>query len=278
MLTTVVTLSSVLVCLAIALLVSEVRRRRTRRELARLEARIRSSRDPRRGSAVRAVVGTALGTAAKVREVGVTGAVRSSLETMLRWSIESQSELDALVGPDGTVTIAFSDIEDSTVHNDQLGDTIWMRILESHDKVVRAAVERHSGQIVKSQGDGFMLAFAHPVDAVRGALAMQKAIEYGDRRLRRTPLRVRVGIHVGTAKERDGDLFGRDVAFAARVTAQAVGNEVLVSDHVREAVEGAPDLAFVEPRMVALKGLPGEHQLWRAVAAGSGSAAAREVE
>lgn len=254
-------LTAALPLLTIALVVSEVRRRRTRRELRRLENRLRAAGEPRRGaSTVRAVVGTA---------IGVTSAVRSSLETMLRWSMESQSELDALVGPDGTVTIAFSDIEDSTVHNDQVGDTIWMRILESHDKVVRTAVERHGGQIVKSQGDGFMLAFAQPLDAVRGALAMQEAIEHGDRQLRRTPLRVRVGIHVGTAKERDGDLFGRDVAYAARVTGHAVGSEVLVSDFVRAALAEAPDLTFVSPRTVELKGLPGEHQLWRAISSSS---------
>lgn len=276
MFTAVFTLSAALTLVTAAFLVSEWRRRRAKREVARLESRLRSVRDPRRAgssAAMRAMVGTALGTAARVREVGVTGAVRSSLENMLRWSLESQSELDALVGPDGTVTIAFSDIEDSTVHNDELGDTIWMRILESHDKVVRAAVQRHGGHIVKSQGDGFMLAFDDPVNAVRGALAMQVAIEKGDRQLRRTPLRVRVGIHVGTAKERDGDLFGRDVAFAARVTAQAFGSEVLVSEDVRSAISDAPDLDFVDPRIVELKGLPGEHRLWRAT-----SAHARELQ
>ena len=273
MLTAVISLSTALTLVIAALAVSELRRRRTKREVARLESRLRATRDPRRsgGSAtMRAMVGSALGTAAKVREVGVTGAVRSSLENMLRWSLESQSELDALVGPDGTVTIAFSDIEDSTVLNDELGDTIWMRILESHDKVVRSAVQKHGGHIVKSQGDGFMLAFGDPLNAVRGALAMQAAIEKGDRHLRRTPLRVRVGIHVGTAKERDGDLFGRDVAFAARVTAQAFGSEVLVSDDVRNAISDAPDLAFTDPRVVELKGLPGEHQLWLATSARPG--------
>jgi class 3 adenylate cyclase len=275
-LNTVLILAALLVILSGALVVSEVRRRRVQRQLARVERRLRDARDPlngRRGRAVKSVVGTALGTAARVRDVGVTSAVRSSLEGLLRWSVEGQSHLEALAGPDGTVTIVFSDIQDSTVHNDQLGDTLWMRVLESHDKLVQSAIAGYGGHIIKSQGDGFMMAFADPADAVRGSLAVQAAIESGDRRLRRNPIRVRVGIHVGKAKERDGDLFGRDVALAARVANQASGGEVLVSDDAYAAIADAPDLVFSDPRDVELKGLAGEYRLWRA-----GSGVTREGE
>jgi class 3 adenylate cyclase len=71
-----------------------------------------------------------------------------------------------------------------------------------------------------------------------------------------------VGVHVGTAIERGGDLFGRDVALAARVAAEAVGGEVLASDAIFNDVGDDPDLSFVRAQMVELKGLPGTHQLW----------------
>lgn len=275
MLETIVTLSVLLALLSGALVVSELRRRRTRRELSRAEHRLREARDPvsaRRGRTMKAMVGTALGTAARVREVGVTEAVRSSMEGLLRWSVESQIELDRIAGPDGKVTIVFSDIQDSTVHNDQLGDTIWMRVLESHDKLVQSTIADYGGRIIKSQGDGFMMAFTDPGNAVRAALAVEEAIEAGDRRLRRNPIHVRVGIHVGTAKQRAGDLFGRDVAMAARVADQANGGEVLVSDDVRQDLLDETDLVFTEPRYVELKGLTGTHCLW------SAGLAARELE
>jgi class 3 adenylate cyclase len=274
---TTVTLSVIVACLTVALTVSEMRRRRTQRQVLHLERRVREIRNhggaSRSSRTMRAVVGGALDTASKVRDVGVTSAMRSSLEGLLRWSIEGQSNLDALAGPDGTVTIVFSDIQDSTVHNDQLGDTLWMRVLESHDRLVQSTIAGYGGRIVKSQGDGFMMAFADPTDAVRGGLAVQSAIETGDRRLRRTPIQVRVGIHVGKAKERAGDLFGRDVALAARVADHASGGEVLVSEEVREAVVDATDITFTDPRDVELKGLTGEYRLWRAE-----SALAGEVE
>jgi class 3 adenylate cyclase len=211
---------------------------------------------------MRAVVGTALDAAVRMRDEGVGVVVKSSLEGLARWSQEDQSQLARLAGDDGRVAILFSDIEDSTVLNDQLGDAEWVKLLASHNKLVEAAVLAHDGHIIKSQGDGFMIAFGSAANAVHGALDLRAAIEAGDRRLRRRPIQVRVGVHVGTAIEKDGDLFGRDVALAARVAAEAVGGEILASDAVHDAVADIPDLHLIEAQTVELKGLPGTHRLW----------------
>ena len=72
---------------------------------------------------------------------------------------------------------------------------------------------------------------------------------------------VRVGIHHGDVVHRDNDIFGRNVAHAARVAALAEGAEILVSETVAEAVEQRPDIALSEPREVTLKGLAGEHSV-----------------
>ena len=91
---------------------------------------------------------------------------------------------------------------------------------------------------------------------------VERAIAKGNRRLRKTPIKVRIGIHVGQAVARDGDLFGRNVAYAARVAAEADGGEILVSEHVRERVGGENGFNFSDPRSVELKGLPGEHEVF----------------
>ena len=254
---------SVALCLASAgWLVADLRRRRARREVERLRRALerQSSLTTHRPAAraVRAMVETAV----KMRDEGFGVVVKDSLEALARASQEDQTRLARLAGANGRVAIAFSDIEDSTVLNDQVGDAEWVKLLASHDKLVRSAVGARGGHIVKSQGDGFMIAFADPAEAVRGALDLRAAIEAGDRRLRKRPIQVRVGVHVGTAIERDGDLFGRDVALAARVAAEAVGGEILVSDAIHEAVAEEDDLLLVEAQSVELKGLPGVHRLW----------------
>jgi adenylate cyclase len=166
-----------------------------------------------------------------------------------------------VAGPDGTVTLLFSDIEDSTSLNEQLGDNGWVRLLDVHDELVHRLVDRERGHVVKSQGDGFMIAFGEPAAAVRVASGLQHQITgTRSRTLRRTPIKVRVGIHAGKVVARDGDYFGLNVAMAARVAAQAAGGEILVTDGVRESVE---DVSFsLSADAVELKGIPGTHQLW----------------
>ncbi len=58
----------------------------------------------------------------------------------------------------------------------------------------------------------------------------------------------------GKSVRRGDDLFGRNVAMAARVAAQADGGEILVSEAVRDAVDAMTDIAFDDGRDVELKG------------------------
>jgi adenylate cyclase len=234
----------------------EIERARRRAELERQRAAARELVESGRG-AVKAV----LQTAARVRDQGLGGMLRSSIEELAGWAEVEQPDLRRMAARDGTVTILFSDIEDSTALNEQLGDRAWMRTLAAHDALVHRRVDAHGGHIVKSQGDGFMIAFASPQESLRCAIEIQRAFAAGNRRLRKTPIRVRIGIHVGQAVAKEGDLFGRNVAFAARVAGQAEGGEILVSQDVSEATGDGDGIRFTSPREVELKGLPGRHRL-----------------
>lgn len=257
--------SLVLVLLAVsivALAIMTWRLLRARSEINRLRAGLVDRRTPRMLGTTGRAVKVVAGAAARVRDQGVSSFLLSSADDLTRWVLEDRPDIVRMAAPDGTVTIFFSDIESSTAHNERIGDKAWVSLLAKHDAVVRANVERHRGHIVKSQGDGFMIVFPDRASAVRAALAIQQVIEAGrGRRLRRTPIRVRIGIHAGTVIARDGDYFGRNVAMAARVAARADGGEILVSDAVCEGL--GDDVVLVERGVVELRGLDGEHQLWR---------------
>lgn len=260
---TIVLAIALLLCI-IALIATRRSLERTRNELDRLRERTRpSSRRRRSARAVRTVVGTAVEGATRLREQGVTGLLTSSIEDLTRWSLEDRTEIDRFTAPDGSLTVLFSDIEDSTTLNDQLGDGGWVALLGVHDKLIRRVVERHHGHIVKSQGDGFMIVFADPGEAVRCGIGIQDVIgASASWRLRRSPIKVRVGMHCGTAIQRDGDYFGRNVAMAARVAAHAAGGQILVSDEVRHELREDEDVVLVDFCETELKGLPGVHRLW----------------
>jgi class 3 adenylate cyclase len=81
-------------------------------------------------------------------------------------------------------------------------------------------------------------------------------------RKRREEIRVRIGIHMGRSVRRGDDLFGRNVAMAARVAAQAVGGQILVSQPVRDALADCDGIAFDDGHNAELKGFSGTYRLF----------------
>jgi class 3 adenylate cyclase len=246
-------LAAIAVVEAVALLLFWWRCTRQRRELDELRRRVDTRNMLLTGG--REAVKQVWQTASILRKDGLGAAVRSSIEDLADWAEVERPDL-ARLAPSGKVAIVFSDIEESTALNERIGDRAWVRLISSHDKLVRRQVRQHAGHVVKSQGDGFMIAFAQPEQAVRCSIAVQRA-------LRRQPkgIRVRIGIHMGKSVRRGDDLFGRNVAMAARVAAQADGGEILVSEVVRDAV-GDEDITYDDGRDVELKGFAGSHRLY----------------
>jgi adenylate cyclase len=175
-----------------------------------------------------------------------------------------RSSIDSLVGSDGRVSLLFSDIEGSTVLNRRLGDEEWVRVLRAHDEIAARTVRDNGGRIVKTHGDGFMAAFRTPEGAVGAAVALGPELRAADNVT--VPLKLRVGVHTGEVVSENNDLFGTNVVMAARIADTARGNEVLVSDAVHDRVAGAEGLAFRRRRRVRLKGLPGRHRTYLAMA------------
>jgi adenylate cyclase len=230
---------------------------RARRRADELSSRVDTRQQLITGG--REAVRTVWQTANLIRQQGFGAAVRSSIEELADWAEVERPDLARLT-PDGNVVILFSDIEESTALNERMGDRAWVRLLARHDRLVRKLVDEHSGHVVKSQGDGFMVAFARPLQAVGCSVAVQRALASEAKRMPPNPIRVRIGIHMGKSVRRGDDLFGRNVAMAARVAAEADGGEVLISETVREAV--GDDVEVRPPREVELKGFRGSHRLY----------------
>jgi len=70
---------------------------------------------------------------------------------------------------------------------------------------------------------------------------------------------------MGKSVLRGDDVFGRNVAMAARVASQADGGEILVSKAVRDALSAlasCADISFDTGRAAELKGFTGDHRLY----------------
>jgi adenylate cyclase len=271
-----VVLGLLLVAALVALFLMQRRLRRAEQRVELLETEIDAAGGdsgeipviPKGLARAERAVRTMVDTAFKVRDQGVGGLFQESMDNLSKWAMEDRSEIARMAAQDGTITVFFSDIEGSTALNSELGDEGWVRLLIAHDTLVRAQVERHDGHIVKSQGDGFMVVFTSPVEAVRAGLSIQRALAgLRGKRLKRTPLKVRIGIHEGPAIARDGDFFGQTVAIAARVGACAEGNEILVTEPVAAALAGDARFELTERDPVELKGFEDPWVLWQVVSA-----------
>lgn len=245
-----------IVSLGVLLVVSQKKLRDTRSALERAQSN--SPRRRRRGLAPLAIK-TAFDTADSLIQKGFGATVRNSVEDLAGWARVERPDLARMIA-DGDIVVVFSDIEGSTARNEELGDRGWLKLLERHNRLITKQAEDHGGHVVKNQGDGFMIAFSDPAEAVRCGLEVQQALR--EKPDRWNQIRVRMGVHVGSSVRRGDDLFGLNVAMAARVAGQADGGEILVSKSVRDAISAAEDIALGAPRAVELKGIKGSHQLY----------------
>jgi class 3 adenylate cyclase len=189
-------------------------------------------------------------------------AERTSLDVVAAAAISEPQDLRTHATLDGTVTILFSDIEDSSAMFEKLGDLRAQEIVRRHNEIIRRQVTAHNGVEVKSMGDGFMLVFSSARRALLCAIAIQHEFaSYGEQNADQ-PVHVRIGLHVGEAIKESEDFFGKAVILAARIAALATGGEILVSATLHDLTDSAGDLSFADVREVQLKGFSGIHRVY----------------
>jgi len=209
---------------------------------------------------MKALVEKALALKLQAQGIDLTSP-QTSIDAVAASVYVDKPDLRPHAAPDGTVTIMFSDIEGSTAMTERLGDQRWLELLRGHNAIVRKRVAAHEGFEVKSEGDGFMLAFQSARRALLCAIDIQRAFEAHNGQAEE-PVKVRIGLHTGEAIKEGDDFFGKHVNLAARVAGQAAGGEILVSSLLKELTESAGEFAFGDERKVELKGLKGKHSVY----------------
>ena len=129
-----------------------------------------------------------------------------------------------------------------------------------HNTLIRREVEQEQGFVVKSAGDGYMIAFS---SAGRGLRASHR--DPAGLRRPTTPrsddvqMKVRIGLHTGEAIRQEDDFYGRNVILAARIGAAADGGEMLVSSVLKELTEGRAASRSTSPASSSSRACGGTH-------------------
>jgi adenylate cyclase len=116
---------------------------------------------------------------------------RREVNVFQRLMEAAKTESDVL-GVEGTTTIMFTDIANSTSIAAFAGDRVWSDVIGQHLAKVRTIVEANDGSVVKTLGDGTMSSFVSAWAAMQPAVGIQRAIANNEAD---PPLQVRIGMH-----------------------------------------------------------------------------------
>jgi len=136
-----------------------------------------------------------------------------------------------------------------------------LRTLRRHrETLFDPAVTAHKGRVVKLMGDGTLVEFASVVDAVKCALAIQRAIK-----AQAPPVGIvlRIGVNLGDVIIDGEDIYGDGVNVAARLEPLAEPGGVCVASIVNESVGNRIDGAFKDCGEVAIKNIDRPIRIWK---------------
>ncbi|MEZ0239548.1 MAG: adenylate/guanylate cyclase domain-containing protein [Chloroflexota bacterium] len=140
----------------------------------------------------------------------------------------------------GTITFLFTDIEHSTLLEQQLGTDRYAEVLERHRAILRPAFDANDGDEQGTEGDSFFVTFGRATAAVSAAIAGQRGL-HGEAWPDGIDLRVRMGVHTGEPEAfgigEARSLIGVDINQAARIAGVAHGGQILVSQQTASLLE-----------------------------------------
>jgi class 3 adenylate cyclase len=159
--------------------------------------------------------------------------------------------------PKGNITFLLTDIEGSTELLARLGDE-YAAVLSDVRKRVRTAVRKAGGHLVSARGDDSFAVFERALNAVKAALATQRAMQESGWPDGVDDVRIRIGLHRGRPSLTDTGYVGLSVHAAARICFAAHGGQIVMSGAVRSAVldELPDDVGVRELGAWRFRGLP----------------------
>jgi class 3 adenylate cyclase len=163
--------------------------------------------------------------------------------------------------PEGTVTVLFTDLVESTELNQALGDDEARRIGRRVEEMAREAVASNRGALIKEMGDGLMAAFSSARRAIAAAREMQMQMRSLHRDGLDATVQMRIGLHTGEVIDEDGDLHGETVIIAKRIEGLAPPGGILASETVHGVLGTARD-ELVDQGASELKGIQAEWRLY----------------
>ena len=117
--------------------------------------------------------------------------------------------------------------------------------ITSYRDLMSALIFQHHGRVVDSPGDNLLAEFSSVVDAVQGAVAIQKELKVRNEKLaRHRRMEFRIGINLGDVIVKDNRLYGDGVNIAARLETIADAGGICISRTAYDQIEDKLPLGY----------------------------------
>lgn len=144
----------------------------------------------------------------------------------------------------------------------------WRQFVAAVRRDVLASL---GGRLARSLGDGLLLEFGSPSDAVNAALELHRTAARGNAgRPWDSALQLRIGVYVGPVVVDELDIYGQGVNLAARLAALGRPGDIVVSVEVRDALTDGVGLRLHDLGDCHLKHFDQPVRAFRVEAVGSG--------
>ena len=140
-----------------------------------------------------------------------------------------------------------------------------LRLRDEQEELVRPLFAAHQGREIKSIGDGFLAEFDSALRALQCAIDIQQRLRERNAQAGVTPLRLRIGIHLGDVEVRATDIFGDSVNIASRIEPLAEPGGICISEPVFGQVRNKVPNKLEKLPSTSLKGVQVPIEIYRVV-------------
>lgn len=143
-------------------------------------------------------------------------------------------------------------------------EDIINRMRAARKEIIDPTIATCGGRIIKTMGDGLLVEFASPVQALRSALGMQREMHaHETTEVEASRLKFRIGINLGDVVIDGEDVLGDAVNIAARLESLAPVGGICISRAVFEQVKGRIDAEMTTLGPQAVENMPEPVDVWR---------------
>jgi adenylate cyclase len=151
--------------------------------------------------------------------------------------------------------VMLADVVDYSRMMSRSEDAAHARVAGHVRELIDPTIEKYSGRVVRSMGDGLLVEFVSALDAVRCAVDIQRGLAARQAN-EPEPVQLRIGINTGDVLVDQRDIYGNSVNIAARLEAMAWPGTICVSQSIYDQTRAQPEFFFADRGTHRVKNIP----------------------